>query len=91
MISTVGSDIRLTGKLTTESMARAFSNTPEFTQPLYQVNLQGLDEIDSSGLALLVYWQARAKASASTLTFTHAPKKLLDIAKLGGLSMLFDS
>lgn len=91
MITTVGVEIRLSGKLTTESVAQVFLHTPEFTQPVYQVNLQGVDEIDSAGLALLVHWQTRAQASASTLKFTHTPEKLLTIAKLGGLSTLFHS
>ncbi len=90
-MTTVGTEIRLSGKLTTESVAQAFLDTPQFIEPAYQVDLQEIDEIDSSGLALLVYWQTRAKASASILKFTNTPKKLLDIAKLGGLSMLFHS
>ncbi len=90
-ITTLGTDIRLAGKLTTESVARVFMNTPEFTEPAYRVDLQEIDEIDSAGLALLVYWQTCAKASASTLNFTNPPKKLLDIAEIGGLTRLFQT
>lgn len=90
-ITTLGADIRLAGKLTTESVARVFINTPEFTAPAYRVDLQEIDEIDSAGLSLLVYWQTCATASASTLSFTNAPKKLLDIAELGGLTRLFQT
>ncbi len=90
-MTTVGADIRLAGKLTTASVARVFMNTPEFTAPLCRVDLREIDEIDSAGLALLVYWQTCAKASASTLSVTNASKKLLDIAELGGLSALFQA
>ncbi len=87
----IGAEIRLAGNLTTESVARIFMTTPEFTESAYQVNLQKIDEIDSAGLALLVYWKTRAKASASALNFTNTPKKLLDLAELSGLTALFRS
>ena len=90
-ITTVGADIRLSGKLTTEVVARTFLDTPEFTQPAYQIDLRNIDEIDNTGLALLVYWQTRAQSSASTLNFTNVPQKLLDIAELSGLTTLFPS
>lgn len=90
-IDASGTDIRLAGKLTSQSVARVFTGTPKFTEPAYRVDLQEIDEIDSAGLALLVYWQTCAKASASTLSFVNVPKKLLAITELGGLTRLFQS
>ncbi len=89
MIATKGAEIRLTGDLTTQTAAEDFRHTPVFSEPLYRVDLQKIDKIDSAGLALLVYWKTRAKASVSELEFTNSPEKLLEMADLGGLVTIF--
>lgn len=47
-----------------------------------QVNLAGVQKVDSSGLALLLEWQAAAKRNNTTLSITQAPADLLSLARL---------
>ncbi len=47
-----------------------------------QVNLAGVQNVDSSGLALLLEWQSAAKRNNTTLSITHAPEDLLSLARL---------
>ncbi len=89
MMNVAGTEIDLAGDLDTRSAARVFGQLPQLTAPRYRVNLQRLGEIDSAGLALLVYWHSKARASSSELVFTHIPKKLSVMAELGGLSAVF--
>jgi len=47
-----------------------------------QINLAQVQSVDSSGLALLLEWQAAAKRNHLTLSITHAPDDLLSLARL---------
>ena len=88
-ITVTGTEVRLSGNLTTRTVAEAFRNSPTFSEPVYSVDLQEIDEVDSAGLALLVYWKTRADASASEIKFVNLPKMLHELAALGGLESLF--
>ena len=46
------------------------------------VDLAGVEQIDSAGLALLLEWQARQKAAGGRLALVNAPASLLRLAQL---------
>jgi phospholipid transport system transporter-binding protein len=46
------------------------------------VDLGGVTQADSAGLALLLLWVQRARGRAHALVFLHTPASLLGIAKL---------
>lgn len=56
----------------------------------YFVDLSAVTEIDSAGLALLIDWVRRCRASGATITFEQAPTKLTALAKIGDLSELLN-
>ena len=88
-ISVIGTEVRLSGILTTKTVTEAFNNSPDFSAPLYCIDLQAVDQVDSAGLALLVYWKTRADTAASEIKFVNLPNKLHELAALGGLESLF--
>lgn len=49
---------------------------------LRQISLAGVRKVDSSGLALLLEWQAAASRNNTTLRITDAPADLLSLARL---------
>lgn len=52
------------------------------------VNLQGVTQADSAGLALLLEWLRQARADGRAMTFTGLPEKLLAIARLSGVEAI---
>jgi len=46
------------------------------------VDLAAVEQVDSAGLALLLEWQARQKASGRRLALVNAPGSLLRLAQL---------
>jgi phospholipid transport system transporter-binding protein len=51
-------------------------------QAALTVDLAGVTQADSAGLALLLLWVQRARARTHALVFLHPPASLLGIAKL---------
>ena len=47
-----------------------------------QLDLANIKRVDSSGLALLLEWQASAKKCGTLLQVIHAPDDLVSLAKL---------
>ena len=47
-----------------------------------QLDLAEVKRVDSSGLALLLEWQASALKSGTSLQLVHAPADLISLAKL---------
>lgn len=47
-----------------------------------QLDLSAVERVDSSGLALLLEWQASAKKRRALLQISHAPDDLVSLAKL---------
>ncbi len=50
-----------------------------------QVDLKGLSQSDSSGLALLTAWVRAARAQDKKIVFTHVPSFMQDIVRVCGL------
>ncbi|MAX51974.1 MULTISPECIES: STAS domain-containing protein [unclassified Methylophaga] len=53
-----------------------------------EVDLQGVTESDSAGLALLLDWMRAAKNANKPITFKHLPEQMDAIAKASGLDEL---
>jgi phospholipid transport system transporter-binding protein len=47
-----------------------------------QLDLSEVKKVDSSGLALLLEWQASANKCGASLQVVHAPEDLISLAKL---------
>jgi phospholipid transport system transporter-binding protein len=47
-----------------------------------ELDLQAVSRVDSSGLALLLEWQSRAKATGRNLIISNAPDDLVRLARL---------
>ncbi len=82
--------ISLFGALTHNTVTAVYRNTPAFTRPDYQVDLQGVEKVDSAAFALFVIWSDRAARNSSNLHFIHVPDKLKEIAQLANLESILD-
>jgi len=47
-----------------------------------EVDLAGVDRVDSAGLALLVAWQAQVQAAGGVLRYLSIPERLRAIARI---------
>ena len=47
-----------------------------------EVDLAGVQQVDSAGLALLVAWQAQVQEAGGVLRFRSMPERLLAIARI---------
>lgn len=52
------------------------------SESIKQLDLSAVERVDSSGLALLLEWQASAKKRGALLQILHAPADLVSLAKL---------
>ncbi|MDZ4731147.1 MAG: STAS domain-containing protein [Xanthomonadales bacterium] len=52
------------------------------SKSIKQLDLSAVERVDSSGLALLLEWQASAKNRGALLQILHAPDDLISLAKL---------
>lgn len=53
-----------------------------------QIDLSGVDNADSAGLALLVEWYRRAALKSGTIRFVGAPEQLRALAKISEIDQL---
>ena len=81
--------VEVSGDLSVETVAPVFERQIDFAPSRNIVDLGQVGLCDSSGLALLVHWYARAEESGIELEFLNVPKKLHEIADLAGLGRLF--
>ncbi len=84
-----GNEIVLKGNLTRQTVVELFRNSPNFSGDQYVIDLGKIDKIDSSGLALLIYWKGNAKSASASLEFKNIPRKMKEIAVLGNLESEF--
>ena len=75
----------VSGELTLDTVADVFRQAEDSArrgqQPL-EVDLAGVTRVDSSGLALILEWQARANRNRQHLKLSNAPADLLSLAGL---------
>ena len=75
----------LAGPLTFESVPALYREGGKLFQgdnPISSIDLSGVDEADSAGLALLLEWQAVQRAASNDLEITNAPASLMSLANL---------
>ncbi len=53
------------------------------------VNLSGVEQSNSAGLALLIHWLRAAQERQGRIKFKNIPSQLLEIAKISGVEHLF--
>lgn len=79
------------GTLAFSSARAALETTSKLPLPAL-IDCSGIDNLDSTAIALLLAWKRRATAERKTLAFVQAPTALLDLAKLYGVAeILFPS
>jgi phospholipid transport system transporter-binding protein len=86
-------DARLAGPLTFSTCASVFNHLEQRGgDPLsvVRVDLSGVTEADSAGLALLLEWQSRRKAAGGELKIIHAPDLLLQLARLADATKMLN-
>lgn len=81
--------ITLSGSLSVTTVRQLFVQTPQFGAERVNIDLASVQEVDSTGLALLVHWVNVARASSNKLSFTGVPAQLQALAKIAGMEQLF--
>jgi phospholipid transport system transporter-binding protein len=75
----------LTGVLTFNSTPGLYRETDKMfkgSAPVSSVDLSGVTAVDSTGLALLLEWQASQGPNSHGLKITNAPSSLMSLARL---------
>lgn len=87
MIHRNGSQVRVSGRLTIDTVAGLFKNglNPN-GQIALTVDMSGVEAVDSTAVSLMLAWIREAKRSNTNLTFSNIPDNLLSLAKLYGVS-----
>ena len=85
------SAITVSGSLTVDTVPQLYQKPLHLQSGHYQVDLKSVEEIDSAGMALLLYWWIRSGEQGSRLEFLHCPEKLLQIAGVSGLESVFST
>ncbi len=88
-IKILDSAITVSGSLTVDTVPKLYQKPLHLQGGHYQVDLKSVEEIDSAGMALLLYWWTRSGEQGSRLEFLHCPEKLLRIAGVSGLDSVF--
>ena len=76
---------RITGPLVLDTVAAVFSEArkaQENGKGFSEVDLKEVSRVDSSGLALLLEWQATARSRDNSIIIRNAPADLLTLARL---------
>jgi phospholipid transport system transporter-binding protein len=87
-----GGRYEIVGRLTFQTVPQFFSHTPDMFagNGAVTVDLGGVTLADSAGIALLMEWQQRARATGRTLTFANIPEQVRKIIHVSGLQQAFD-
>ena len=83
-----GNTVTLNGNLDIEGTCELFDASLKFEADTMTVDFSGVDDLDSAGLALLVYWQQRALATKGDLKIRGANGRAENLARLYGLGSL---
>ena len=85
--------LRLTGALSFESLPTVLAESAQFTArpdlpDRLVIDFEGITDIDSSAVALLLEWRREALARGKALEFVNLPANLLALATLYGVADL---
>jgi ABC-type transporter Mla MlaB component len=86
----VGEVLVLDGALNLASMPTRLAETQAYASQAnlpdcLTIDFQKVDEIDSSGVALLLHWRREAAKLNKSLRYVHLPANLVDLAALYGV------
>jgi len=89
MIVREGSRMALSGPVTLANVAAVLEEGRRHVEEgVESIDLQGVTEMDSALLALLLAWQREAKSRERSLTLANPPQALSTIARLYGVDTL---
>jgi phospholipid transport system transporter-binding protein len=81
--------LAVSGKMTLETAASLFaSGTEALTGDVTLFDLAAVEDVDSSGLAVLFGWQRAAQAKGKTVKIANPPPSLISLAEVYGVSDL---
>lgn len=86
----MGSNISLLGKLTVDTVSGLYHQAPTLGKGDFKMNLAGVEEMDSAGLALLVHWQQQALKQDSRLHLVDAPEQISTMIRISNLEALLE-
>jgi anti-anti-sigma factor len=89
----VGERLMLAGELNLASMPRLLDETKAYiSQPSLPeclvIDFSEVTDIDSSSVALLLYWRRQAQKLGRALRYVHLPHNLASLAELYGVDEL---
>lgn len=87
----VGEVLMLDGALNLSAMPQRLAETEAYAAQAslpdcLTIDFQKVTEIDSSGVALLLYWRRQADRLGKSLRYVHLPPNLAALAELYGVS-----
>lgn len=78
-----GGRFRIIGPMNFETAVSLLDQSErQFHRPTISVDLTGVSETDSAGLALIIEWVKSARAHQRTLTFENLPAQLVALARI---------
>lgn len=82
----------LSGQLTFQTVPQfqlqAGSLLLDDAQPL-TIDMRGVTQADSAGLALMIEWLQMARAGKRSLVFANIPEQMNDLIRVNGLQQMF--
>jgi anti-anti-sigma factor len=80
--------VALKGSLTVDTVSSAFARSPQFNEGSTRIDLSGIDEMDSAGLSLLVYWRQQSEMKNCELIFLNPSPQIVTMSRISGLESL---
>jgi phospholipid transport system transporter-binding protein len=82
----------ISGRLTFQTVPRFQDQAGNLLQGNAQpvtIDMQGVTQADSAGLALMIEWLQLARAAKHELVFAHIPEQMRDLIRVNGLQQMF--
>jgi len=83
-----GNTLTLLGSLDVDGACELFPVPLQYQSGTMWVDISGVDDIDTAGLALLVHWQQQASDKDTRLIVTGAREKAASLARMYGLATM---
>lgn len=82
----------ISGNLTFQTVPRFQDQAGSLLQGNAQpvtIDMKGVTQSDSAGLALMIEWLQMARAAQRELVFAHIPEQMRDLIRVNGLQQMF--
>ena len=91
LIKDTTGEFQLSGIIDFDSVPQLLheSQTLFFNNHDVTVNLRGVEQSNSAGLALIIHWLRLAREKKLRIQFKNIPSQLQEIAKISGIESLF--